>query len=414
MNATNDLTTRDIAIRDTTTRDITIRSASITDLAALTQLENACFSVDKLSQRSFRYHIKSEHSLLVIAEGSSSDAQASCNESESAYDGTTFSASGAKPSASKVLAYALCLLNKGTRLSRLYSIAVLQEAQGLALGRRLVEACESWAKQQGRLYMRLEVAEDNAPAIRLYQSMGYRQFGEFQDYYEDHQDALRMQKTIRHRPASLPVLSAQWYQQTTDFTCGPASLLMAMSALGAKRPCTQLEELAIWRESTTIFMTSGLGGTHPFGLALAAQKRGYCPEVYINQQSPLFLDGVRSEHKKNIMTLVHEAFTAECSDKKLAIHYQDVGQQHVQAWLDAGKAVIALISTYRLDGRKAPHWVLITGADEECFYLHDPDVDDTWQQAIDCQHVPVARKDFDKMSAFGSQRLRCMISLEAK
>jgi hypothetical protein len=72
-----------------------------------------------------------------------------------------------------------------------------------------------------------------------------------------------------------------------------------------------------------------------------------------------------------------------------------------------------LISTYRLDGKKVPHWVLVTGIDDHVITVHDPDVEERWQQPIDCQHLPIARADFAKMASFGSARLRCAIVLTA-
>jgi len=35
------------------------------------------------------------------------------------------------------------------------------------------------------------------------------------------------------------------------------------------------EEINLWREATTIFMTSGHGGCHPIGLALAASAGNF-------------------------------------------------------------------------------------------------------------------------------------------
>ena len=44
--------------------------------------------------------------------------------------------------------------------------------------------------------MRLEVAVGNAGAIALYKKLGFTQFGMYTDYYDDHTDALRMQKVL--------------------------------------------------------------------------------------------------------------------------------------------------------------------------------------------------------------------------
>jgi hypothetical protein len=55
--------------------------------------------------------------------------------------------------------------------------------------------------------------------------------------------------------------------------------------------------------------------------------------------------------------------------------------------------------------------VVVTGIDEDCLFVHDPDIDESEQVAVDCQHIPIAKEDFDKMSAFGVQRLRAAVIL---
>jgi ribosomal protein S18 acetylase RimI-like enzyme len=44
--------------------------------------------------------------------------------------------------------------------------------------------------------LRLEVRYDNASAIALYEKMGYRQFGQYERYYEDGAAALRFEKRL--------------------------------------------------------------------------------------------------------------------------------------------------------------------------------------------------------------------------
>ena len=50
-------------------------------------------------------------------------------------------------------------------------------------------------------------------------------------------------------------------------------------------------------------MTSGHGGCHPLGLALAARQRGFSAETWINLQQPLFVDGVRNAVAVAILAL---------------------------------------------------------------------------------------------------------------
>ncbi len=371
--------------------DFRIRSAGLDDLDALMDLEQRCFAADSLSRRSMRRHIQSEHSAVLIAE-----SKLNLNQNRAT---------------NSIAGYGLIWLHRGTRLARLYSLAVAPEARGQGIAQKLLTALERVAEKHLRLYMRLEVSRNNTAAIKLYESCGYRVFGEYSDYYDDHSDALRMQKKIRSRHADGIALSMPWYQQSTEFTCGPAALMMAMASLDKKLLCEQALELQLWREATTIFMTTGHGGCHPLGLGLSAQQRGFEAVVCVNKDNPLFVDGVRSEKKKRIMTLVHHQFINACREQGVDVMYEDVTQQLIEYWLENDFRVLVLISTYRLDGKKAPHWVVVTGMDSQCLYVHDPDCDEPEQLPIDCQHIPIARDDFDKMSVFGSQRLRCAVAL---
>jgi predicted double-glycine peptidase len=314
--------------------------------------------------------------------------------------------------APSVIGYGLIWLHRGTRLARLYSLAVHPDARGMGVAQHLLSRLETIAAEQQRLFMRLEVAVSNRSAIALYEQRGYRRFGEYSDYYADHDDALRMQKTIRRVREEGLSRPTPWYQQSTDFTCGPAALMMAMASLSPATLCEQALELDIWREATTIFMTSGHGGCHPLGLALAASVRGFTAEVCLSTELPLFVDGVRSVQKKQVMALVHEQFVKKCQQQKVALHYQELTQFTIEQWLQSGYAVLVLISTYRLDGKKAPHWVVVTGMDESCLYVHDPDLETETQLPIDCQHIPIARSDFEKMAAFGANRLRTAVAIK--
>jgi hypothetical protein len=78
--------------------------------------------------------------------------------------------------------------------------------------------------------------------------------------------------------------------------------------------------------------------------------------------------------------------------------------------LQKGATVIVLISSYQLDGKKSPHWVTLTAVDEQCLYVHDSHQEEEDLVAQDCQHVPICREDFYKMSSFGKERLRTALA----
>ncbi|WP_226663880.1 GNAT family N-acetyltransferase/peptidase C39 family protein [Microbulbifer aggregans] len=356
-----------------------VRAVTERDLDALVQLEQASFSGDRLSRRRLKYWIRADNRVYLVAV---------VNEA--------------------VVGYALVLLRRGTRLARLYSLAVGPAGRGMGIGKTLLSAAEDASRRNGRLYMRLEVAENNRAAIGLYEKLGYRTFGRYAEYYEDAGTALRMQKRIRYRPENLHTADVPWYGQRTEFTCGPAAAMMAMAGLNPEYVPNGSEELALWREATTIFMTSGHGGCHPIGLALAMQRRGFTCEVYLNQATPLFVDSVRSQEKKVVIEQVDKDFRRSAVDARLPVIQQEFTQEQCHHWLEQGALVLLLISTYRLDGKKVPHWVTLTGMDDECFYVHDPDLDDE-DNPLDSQYLPIAREDFARMSLFGRERLRTAV-----
>ena len=148
---------------------VTFRRASADDLDRLEQIENRCFDGDRLHRRSLRNWIKAPHGEFIVA-----------------------------VQQDKVVGYGLVWCHKGTRLARLYSLAILPELRGSGTAARLMSELELATAGRGYLFMRLEVAKSNAAAVALYRRSGYRVFGEYHDYYEDHSDALRMQKTIRY------------------------------------------------------------------------------------------------------------------------------------------------------------------------------------------------------------------------
>lgn len=361
-----------------------VREVETTDLEALLSLEATAFDTDRLSRRRFRHWISAGNRAFLVA------------------------------TVDTVLAgYILVIYHRGTRLARLYSIATEPRFRGRGIARRLVEAGERAASKSGRFIMRLEVATDNLAAIGLYESLGYQIFGSYHDYYDDHGDAARMQKRIHHYRVLEKHADVPWIPQTTAFTCGPAALMMAMRAISTAYAASLHEELQIWREATTIFMTSGHGGCHPLGLALAARQRGFLAETWINQRQPLFVDGVRDANKKRVIAMVHADYLQQTEKQGGGIHYRDITQETLTQALDDGAIPVVLISTWRLDGRKAPHWVTISGYDSDCLYLHDPDPEAISRTPLDGQYLPIARTDFARISCFGQSRLRTAVIVSA-
>jgi ribosomal-protein-alanine acetyltransferase len=356
--------------------------ATMNDKAALVRIENRCFDIDRLSSRSIKHMIKKGNCDFIVAR-----------------------------QAGIIVGYTLVLYHRGTHLARLYSLAVVPEYRGLGIGEQLLKESERHAASRDCVYMRLEVHPENKGAIRMYERYGYHPFGVHKDYYEDHADALRYQKRILHREDQFDFLPIPYYQQTTEFNCGPASLIMAMQALDKNTKADRSLELQLWREATTIYMTSGHGGSSPLGLALAAWRRGFRVEVTVNSRQPLFLDGVRSEEKKAVMELVHQDFMTQISETDITLSYSKITLKELEEKFSQGGIPLVLISSYSYTRDKSPHWVVVSGIDDTFVYIHDPDEEDEefGRSQTDNIYLPIARQAFDKSFRFGRTGLRTSV-----
>ena len=252
------------------------RTATLEDIDDLVDLEQQSFDDDRISRRQFRHMLTRANAAVLVEER-----------------------------AGRIVGDVVVLFSRATSVARLYSLAVAADMRGQGVAKSLLHAAEQVAWSKHRAYMRLEVRKDNTAAISLYERHGYRRFGEWLDYYDDHAAAWRYEKSLS--PELHPSLrQVAWYEQSLEFTCGPAALIMAMATLNPAVVPSRKLELRLWREATTVFMTSGHGGCAPYGLALAAARRNFRVRAYVSDKGVHLVDSVRSEDKKEVMRLVQE------------------------------------------------------------------------------------------------------------
>ncbi|MBA2404253.1 MAG: GNAT family N-acetyltransferase/peptidase C39 family protein [Bdellovibrionales bacterium] len=359
---------------------VKIRKVKLSDLGQLMEVENACFSYDRMSRRNFHWMIKKAHSIMLVLEYKT-----------------------------KVVGYGLVLINRGTSLGRLYSICTLKEFQGYGLASLLLgELEDKAAEEEDCTYLRLEVKANNKSAIKLYKRLGYVKFTQKENYYDDGTTALCFEKRIRTLKKP-PRLNIPYHQQGTDFTCGSSCLMMAMRTFNPSCDMSLSNELQIWREATTIFMTSGHGGCGPHGLALSAWRRGYRTEVYLSQTSAMFLNSVRSLEKKKIIELVHKDFVKKIEETNIKMHKKRLTLEDLKETLKKGGVPIVLITTYHFDNNHVPHWVTVTAYDDGFVYIHDPDQEGEFEGVISRVHIPIPEDQFLKISRWGKAKISATV-----
>ena len=78
----------------------------------------------------------------------------------------------------------------------LLSVAVEQAERGKGLAKELMEYCQRELAGQGVKSFFLEVRENNAAAISLYEKMGYEKIAERKGYYADGENAVVMKLVL--------------------------------------------------------------------------------------------------------------------------------------------------------------------------------------------------------------------------
>jgi ribosomal protein S18 acetylase RimI-like enzyme len=360
--------------------DVRVRKAERADLDALIELEHRVFATDRLSRRSLQRFLSSPTAEVIVAE-----------------------------QGARLAGNAIVLFRPRSLIARLYSLAVAPQMGGRGIAPMLLAAAEAAAAARGCRAIRLEVHVTNHAAISRYRKSGYREFSRIRRYYDNGGDALRFEKRLI---SNSPMLTAAppYFHQTTEFTCGPACIMMALGWADRNFKPALAFEFQLWREATTIFMTSGPGGCEPYGMAVALKRHGLEPEIYVSHPGPYFLDTAQSADKRRVMQVTQLAFQREAQDLAIPTHLTPVSESVLMQAFDAGSVVIVLVSGYHMVPRGKPHWIFAFGRHGRHVLMHDP------AAARDHQGVAAAAETyavpwtaFERVTHLGRERLSAAI-----
>lgn len=357
-----------------------IRNATARDLDRLVELEEKVFKSDRFTRRQFKYLLTRAKARILVIE---------LNE--------------------KLVGAAVMLWRKSIGLARLYDIFIDPAMHGRGLGKILLKVCEDESVKNRCRTVHLEVRVDNTNAIAFYKKVGYHDIGTEDDYYTDGTPALKMEKVLNRFNPEQMHLKIPYYAQTEEFSCGPASLMMIFKHFKPDLSLTRTLEMILWKEATLIYMTSGFGGTGPFGLALAAQRRGFPTKVILSKDQPPFFSSVRDEDRRKVIRLVHKDMKKKALDLGVEADYKNFSFEDIVAAMKTGKIAVVLISTYHLHGDRAPHWVVVTGYDNDNVYFHDS-YEKFYEEETDlARDVKIPLEEFRQMRRYGKDLYKSVI-----
>jgi ribosomal-protein-alanine acetyltransferase len=136
--------------------DVKIETATLKLLDQLYQIEEQCFDQEAFSKRQIAYLLTDYNTIAFVAKANNDIAGFIIAQVE---------------------------VEENTEFGHIITINVTPKCRRKKIATRLLCEIETLLKQKGIGECRLEVREDNHPAIKLYQTLGYKTMGKLENYY---------------------------------------------------------------------------------------------------------------------------------------------------------------------------------------------------------------------------------------
>lgn len=166
-----------------------------------------------------------------------------------------------------------------------------------------------------------------------------------------------------------------YYAQSSEFSCGPACVLMVMKHFNPNLELSRELEFEVWRQCNMI----GIRGADPYGLSVPLLDAGF--EVRLVTQKKRVIE------RRPWMRRLLRYFTREEIElsyfgmkenrrRALARNLPVIHKRPVVAGIvervRAGFVPVALVHMGVVHRLNIPHWVVVTDADEETVTFNDP------------------------------------------
>jgi ribosomal-protein-alanine N-acetyltransferase len=136
--------------------ELKIETASLKLLDQLYQIEEQCFDQEAFTKRQIAYLLSDYNSIALVAKVNSDIAGFIITQVE---------------------------VEENTEFGHIITINVAPNFRRKKIATKLLHEIEGLLKQKGISECRLEVREDNHPAIKLYLTLGYQTMGKLDHYY---------------------------------------------------------------------------------------------------------------------------------------------------------------------------------------------------------------------------------------
>ncbi|MEM3671360.1 MAG: peptidase C39 family protein [Thermoprotei archaeon] len=165
-------------------------------------------------------------------------------------------------------------------------------------------------------------------------------------------------------------LRIPFYRQHYDFTCGPASLMMAMHYLQRDIPLTKDLEIDIWREGNMVEVY----GTSRYGIAYSAAIRGFGVRVTSNTAGIDFVGKLTPPVNFDAQVLKLHFYERRARCRRLGVEERRrvISANVVYDSLLSGRIPLVMTNASLFGEEDLPHWVVVAGMDDEFIYFNNP------------------------------------------
>jgi hypothetical protein len=171
-------------------------------------------------------------------------------------------------------------------------------------------------------------------------------------------------------------LKIPYYAQTSEFSCGPACVLMVFKFFNNRIKLNRTLEFEVWRQCNMI----GVKGADPFGMSVPLLDAGYEVHLLTQRRSMIEPDLWRSRIHEIRLTPEDEDLTVFgiAENKKralcrgLTVVYSRLTVERVAESFHEGFIPMALVHMGVVHQLDIPHWVVVTDVGDDYVAFNDP------------------------------------------
>ena len=167
-----------------------------------------------------------------------------------------------------------------------------------------------------------------------------------------------------------------FYAQSSEFTCGPACILMVFQFFRRRRKPSRSLEFEVWRQCNMI----GAKGADPFGLSVPLLDAGHRVHLATRDKKTVNLDLWKRRPRENPLSTegLRLARFGMAENRKralrrgLTVEHTALTVERIERSFSEGFLPVALVHMGLVHQLDIPHWVVVTEMGENEIRFNDP------------------------------------------